>query len=70
MVLINTSASFPFAIHSHSLTFLFQIVLGDRSEQKAFKYSGTTCVNPGPFSKDNTFVVYRPSSGEVELSAI
>ncbi|KAG9130326.1 hypothetical protein Leryth_004313 [Lithospermum erythrorhizon] len=46
------------------------IVLGDRSEQKAFKYAGTTCFNPGSFSKDSTFIVYRPSTGEVELSAI
>ncbi|KAF8389639.1 hypothetical protein HHK36_024158 [Tetracentron sinense] len=32
------------------------IVLGDRSEQKAFKYTGITCFNPGSFSNDSTFV--------------
>ncbi|KAK9071821.1 hypothetical protein SSX86_008250 [Deinandra increscens subsp. villosa] len=46
------------------------IVLGDRSEQKAFKYTGTTCFNPGSFSNDYTFVVYRPCNQEVELSAL
>ncbi|KAH6770525.1 DNA polymerase epsilon subunit B2 [Perilla frutescens var. hirtella] len=46
------------------------IVLGDRSEQKAFKYTGVTCFNPGSFSKDFTFVAYRPCSQEVELSAV
>ncbi|KAM0068481.1 putative DNA-directed DNA polymerase [Helianthus debilis subsp. tardiflorus] len=46
------------------------IVLGDSSEQKAFKYTGTTCFNPGSFSNDYTFVVYRPCNQEVELSAL
>ncbi|KAK4428163.1 DNA polymerase epsilon subunit B [Sesamum alatum] len=46
------------------------IVLGDRSEQKAFQYTGTTCFNPGSFSNDFTFVAYRPCSQEVELSAV
>nr|XP_027121894.1 DNA polymerase epsilon subunit B-like [Coffea arabica] len=46
------------------------IVLGDRSEQKAFKYTGITCFNPGSFSNDNTFVAYRPCTREVELSAL
>ncbi|KAL2243855.1 UNVERIFIED_CONTAM: DNA polymerase epsilon subunit B [Sesamum indicum] len=46
------------------------IVLGDRSEQKAFKYTGITCFNPGSFSNDFTFVAYRPCSQEVELSAV
>ncbi|PQM41200.1 hypothetical protein Pyn_13297 [Prunus yedoensis var. nudiflora] len=32
------------------------IVLGDRSEQKAFKYTGITCFNPGSFSSDGAFV--------------
>ncbi|KAL6493468.1 DNA-directed DNA polymerase epsilon, subunit B [Orobanche gracilis] len=45
------------------------IVLGDKSEQKAFKYTGITCFNPGSFSNDFTFIVYRPCSQEVELSA-
>ncbi|XP_024023534.1 DNA polymerase epsilon subunit B [Morus notabilis] len=46
------------------------IVLGDRSKQKAFKYTGITCFNPGSFSSDGTFVAYRPCSQEVELSAL
>ncbi|XP_051136673.1 DNA polymerase epsilon subunit B [Andrographis paniculata] len=46
------------------------IVLGDRSEQKAFNYTGITCFNPGSFSNDFTFVAYRPCSQEVELSAV
>ncbi|KAK4283347.1 hypothetical protein QN277_000307 [Acacia crassicarpa] len=46
------------------------IILGDRSEQKAFKYTGITCFNTGSFSIDNTFVAYRPCSQEVELSAL
>ncbi|KAL9324375.1 hypothetical protein ACSQ67_009232 [Phaseolus vulgaris] len=46
------------------------IVLGDRSAQKAFKYTGITCFNTGSFSIDSTFVAYRPCSQEVELSAL
>lgn len=46
------------------------IVLGDRSQQKAFKYTGITCFNTGSFAIDNTFVAYRPCSQEVELSAL
>lgn len=46
------------------------IVLGDRSEQKAFKYTGITCFNPGSFSSDGTFAAYRPCTREVELSAL
>lgn len=52
--------------HSFSL----QIVLGDQSEQKAFKYAGITCFNPGSFSNESTFVAYRPCRQEVELSAL
>ncbi|XP_022137711.1 DNA polymerase epsilon subunit B isoform X2 [Momordica charantia] len=46
------------------------IVLGDRSKQQAFKYTGITCFNPGSFSNDGTFVAYRPCNQEVELSAL
>lgn len=49
---------------------LVQIVLGDRSEQKAFKYTGITCFNPGSFSREGTFVAYYPCTQEVELSAL
>lgn len=47
-----------------------QIVLGDRSKQQAFKYTGITCFNPGSFTNDSTFVAYRPCNQEVELSAL
>lgn len=46
------------------------IVLGDRSPQKAFKYTGITCFNTGSFSIDSTFVAYRPCTQEVELSGL
>ncbi|KAF9606601.1 hypothetical protein IFM89_026922 [Coptis chinensis] len=46
------------------------IVLADRSEQKLFKYLGTTCFNTGSFAHDNTFVAYRPCTQEVELCAL
>ncbi|GFS44876.1 DNA polymerase epsilon subunit B2 [Actinidia rufa] len=46
------------------------IVLGDKSQQKAFNYTGITCFNPGSFSNDSTFVAYRPCTREVELSAL
>ncbi|KAL6645992.1 hypothetical protein ACP70R_017600 [Stipagrostis hirtigluma subsp. patula] len=46
------------------------IVLGDKSEQKAFKYTGITCFNPGSFANDSTFAAYRPCTKEVELSAL
>ncbi|GAV68532.1 DNA_pol_E_B domain-containing protein/Dpoe2NT domain-containing protein [Cephalotus follicularis] len=46
------------------------IILGDKSEQKAFKYTGITCFNPGSFSNDSTFVAYRPCTQEVEFSSL
>uniref|UniRef100_A0A0E0EMA2 DNA polymerase epsilon subunit n=1 Tax=Oryza meridionalis TaxID=40149 RepID=A0A0E0EMA2_9ORYZ len=46
------------------------IVLGDKSEQKAFKYTGITCFNPGSFGNDSSFAAYRPCTKEVELSAL
>ncbi|KAJ3705898.1 hypothetical protein LUZ61_009603 [Rhynchospora tenuis] len=46
------------------------IVLGDKSEQKAFKYTGITCFNPGSFSRDSTFAAYRPCTKDVELSGL
>ncbi|KAK9732461.1 hypothetical protein RND81_04G002100 [Saponaria officinalis] len=59
--------------HDHSLHLFptpHTIILGDRSEQKSFKYGGVTCFNPGSFSNEHTFVAYRPCNKEVELSAI
>lgn len=43
------------------------IVLGDKSEQKAFNSEELTCFNPGSFSNDSTFVAYRPYTREVVL---
>lgn len=59
--------------HDHSLHLYptpHTIILGDNSEQKAFKYAGVTCFNPGSFSSDHTFVAYRPCTREVELSCV
>nr|BAD10772.1 DNA polymerase epsilon subunit B-like protein [Oryza sativa Japonica Group] len=41
------------------------IVLGDKSEQKAFKYAGITCFNPGSFANDSSFAAYRPCTKEM-----
>ncbi|EFJ19040.1 hypothetical protein SELMODRAFT_111965 [Selaginella moellendorffii] len=46
------------------------IVLGDRTEQKLFKYMGVTAFSPGSFSVDGTFAAYRPATQEVELSSL
>lgn len=46
------------------------IVLGDKSEQKEFRYHGVTCLNPGSFSNDGTFAAYRPCTREAELSTV
>lgn len=46
------------------------IVLGDKSEQKSFKYDGITFFNPGSFSTDGTFVAYWPCDRKVDLSAV
>ncbi|MCO5615087.1 hypothetical protein L7F22_069375 [Adiantum nelumboides] len=59
--------------HDHALRLYptpHTVVLADSSEQKVFKYSGLTCINPGSFANDGTFIAYRPSTGEAELSAI
>ncbi|KAK9204817.1 hypothetical protein WN943_015081 [Citrus x changshan-huyou] len=55
---------------SHLCPLPLTIVLADKSEQKAFKYTGITCFNPGSFSSDSTFVAYRPCTQEVEFSAL
>ncbi|XP_071700833.1 DNA polymerase epsilon subunit B [Rutidosis leptorrhynchoides] len=44
------------------------IVLADRSNMNVFNYSGTTCLNPGSFSLDTQFAVFRPLTRIVELS--
>ncbi|XP_010418726.1 PREDICTED: DNA polymerase epsilon subunit B-like [Camelina sativa] len=42
------------------------IVLGDKSEQKDCRIGGAKCFNPGSFSTDSTYVVYRPSTQEID----
>lgn len=59
--------------HDHALRLYptpHTVVLADCSEQKVFKYTGLTCINPGSFANDGTFIAYRPASSEAELSAI
>lgn len=59
--------------HDHALRLYptpHTVVLADCSEQKVFKYTGLTCINPGSFANDGTFIAYRPATSEAELSAI
>ncbi|KAH7285268.1 hypothetical protein KP509_33G019600 [Ceratopteris richardii] len=59
--------------HDHALHLYptpHTVVLADCSEQKVFKYTGLTCINPGSFANDGTFIAYRPAISEAELSAI
>ena len=55
------------------------VILGDRVDQFYENYASCDCINPGPFSNDFSFVVYRPFAGvdingnnksDVEFSAI
>ncbi|CAH8264392.1 unnamed protein product [Arabidopsis lyrata] len=52
------------------ILFGIHIVLGDKSDKKVCKFGGATCFNPGSFSTDSTFVAYRPSTQEIELSPL
>ncbi|KAG5179611.1 DNA polymerase alpha/epsilon subunit B-domain-containing protein [Tribonema minus] len=46
------------------------VILADRSEQFSWQYHDSTwAINPGSFPSDFSFVVYRPSSGDVEFSS-
>jgi hypothetical protein len=47
-----------------------QLILGDKTEQFSLTYSGCLAVNPGSFSSDFSFVVYRPSTKEIEFSKV
>jgi len=55
------------------------VILGDRVDQFFENYSSCDCINPGPFSNDFSFVVYRPiadvdkdgtTKSDVEFSAV
>ena len=47
-----------------------QLILADKTEQFSLTYGGCLAVNPGSFSGDFSFIVYRPSSKEVEFSKV
>lgn len=53
-----------------SSSFHVQVILGDQTEQFSLTYGGCMAVNPGSFSSDYSFVVYRPSSKEIEFSKV
>lgn len=46
------------------------VVLADVAKQDSFVFEETTCINPGSFSREATFVAYRPASRVVELSGL
>jgi DNA polymerase epsilon subunit 2 len=57
--------------HSMRLTPLpHLLVLGDRGDQYSWTHKDCNAVNPGSFQTDGSFVVYRPSSREVEFSRV
>ncbi|WRX28847.1 hypothetical protein QQP08_021334 [Theobroma cacao] len=56
--------------HGNLRHLLPAIILDGRIEQKAFKYAGITCFNPGSFPDEITFVARRPCTQEVEYSAL
>ena len=46
------------------------LVLADRTDQYALDLWGCNTVNPGSFSSDFSFVVYRPCTKSVEFSRV
>lgn len=46
------------------------LVLGDQVDQFSYDYCGCKVVNPGSFSSDYSFIVYRPATKSVEFSRI
>jgi DNA polymerase epsilon subunit 2 len=46
------------------------IIFADYYDQYLNHYEGTTALNPGSFPTDFSFVVYRPSSQDVEFSRV
>lgn len=61
------------ATHSRLLTDIvafLQVVLADSSEQYMCEHEGCVAANPGSFSSDSSFIVYRPALRTVEFSRI
>ena len=57
--------------HSMRLTPLpHLLILGDRTEKFVHSYNGCVVTNPGSFSADSSFIVYRPAERVVELSQL
>ena len=57
----------------HSLRLIPQpnaLFLGDQYDQFVHEYRGTNIGNPGSFSTDFSFVVFWPSTGEMEFSRV
>jgi DNA polymerase epsilon subunit 2 len=46
------------------------LVLADRTDQYSWRYEDCLVLNPGPFTADFSFVVYRPASFETEFSRV
>ena len=46
------------------------LILADHADQYSFDCKGCQTVNPGSFSSDYSFVVYRPSNKECEFSRL
>ena len=44
------------------------MILADSIDNYSWKYENTQTFNPSSFSKDYSFVVYKPASQEVEFS--
>jgi hypothetical protein len=47
-----------------------QLVLGDHVDHYLFEFESCQVVNPGSFSCDSSFVVYRPATKTVEYSKL
>eukprot|EP01038_Epipyxis_sp_PR26KG_P013213 gene13213-17712_t len=46
------------------------LILADHADHYSYVYKACTTVNPGSFSSDYSFVVYRPASKSVEFSRV
>jgi hypothetical protein len=46
------------------------LVLADRTDQYSWRYEDCLVLNPGQFTADFSFVVYRPASFETEFSRV
>ena len=52
------------------LPLLHLLILADHADQYSFEYKGCQVVNPGSFSSDYSFVMYRPATKEVEFNKL